>query len=72
MNPQEEFLRHAADCEQMAKFTHDKASRLTWNRMAERWRQCAWKFESQGRSGGPNNASAKRHRRHIALGWAPR
>jgi hypothetical protein len=28
MNPCEEFLRHAADCEEMAKATGDSASRL--------------------------------------------
>ena len=46
MNPQKEFLRHANECEQMARFTRfksrarDPESRITWNRMAERWRQC--------------------------------
>ena len=40
MNPADEFLRHAADCQQMAKFTRDPASRATWQRMAERWRHC--------------------------------
>ena len=29
INPCEEFLRHAADCEEMAKATGDAASRLT-------------------------------------------
>ena len=47
MNPPEEFLRHAADCERMAKFTRDPASKATWNRMAERWLRCAEVFESQ-------------------------
>ena len=37
MNPSEEFLRHAADCQRMAKFTHDPTSKVTWTRMAERW-----------------------------------
>ena len=53
MNPSEEFLRHAADCQQMAKFTRDPASRETWNRMAERWLHCAERF---------NNESAALHR----------
>jgi hypothetical protein len=34
MNPREEFLKHAAECQQMAKSTRDPASKLTWNRMA--------------------------------------
>ena len=34
MNPQKEFLRHANECEQMARLTRDPESRITWNRMA--------------------------------------
>ena len=41
INPSDEFLRHAADCQQMARFTRDPASKATWSRMAERWRHCA-------------------------------
>jgi hypothetical protein len=41
MNLTDEFLRHAADCEQMAKFTRDPASKATWVHMAERFHQCA-------------------------------
>jgi hypothetical protein len=59
MNPSEEFLRHAADCEQMAKFTRDPASRATWIRMAERWLQCAETFKIQSSAAHP----AKRHRK---------
>jgi len=47
MNPSEEFLRHAADCQRMAKFTRDPASKQTWSRMAERWVHCAEVFKSQ-------------------------
>lgn len=47
MNPSEEFLRHAADCQQMAKFTRDPASKATWSRMAERWLRCAEVFQRQ-------------------------
>ena len=47
MNPPDEFLKHAADCEQMAKFARDPESKATWNRMAVRWRQCAEKFTSE-------------------------
>jgi hypothetical protein len=41
MHPTDEFLRHAAEGEQMAKFTRGTASVPTWNRMAERWRRYA-------------------------------
>ena len=47
MNPPDEFLKHAADCEQMAKFARDAESKATWNRMAERWRRCAEKFTTE-------------------------
>ena len=65
MNPCEEFLRHAADCEEMAKATGDAASRLTWNRMAERWRMCAWKIESRVAH---HKAPATRNRRALPRG----
>ena len=39
IDPSDEFLRHAADCQQMARFTRDPASKATWSRMAERWLQ---------------------------------
>jgi hypothetical protein len=41
MVPSEEFMRHAAECEYMAKFSRDPESRKVWNRMAERWVRCA-------------------------------
>jgi hypothetical protein len=47
MNPSEEFLKHAADCQKMAKFTRDPQSRATWNRMAQRWMDCAERFKIQ-------------------------
>jgi len=62
MNPSEEFLRHAADCQRMAKFTRDRASRETWNRMAERWVRCAEVFKSQRAAAKP----AKRFRLDAA------
>ena len=39
----EEFQKHAADCEQMAKLTRDTASRVSWLELAERFRKCAEK-----------------------------
>ena len=41
MYPPEEFLKHAAECKQMAKSTRDPTSKATWSQMAERWAQCA-------------------------------
>ena len=63
MNPTEEFLRHAADCTQMAKFTRDPTSKATWRRMAERWLQCAEVFK---RSSATHNGPVKPNRKP---GW---
>jgi hypothetical protein len=41
MTPSEQFLKFAADCESMARFTPDPESRPVWHRMAERWVRCA-------------------------------
>jgi len=57
MNPADEFLRHAADCQQMAKVTRDPASRATWQRMAERWRHCAEVFKKESSTARPSRAS---------------
>jgi hypothetical protein len=62
MNPSEEFLKHAADCERMAKFTRDRESKATWNRMAQRWMECAERFK---RSQSTARPPARRHRRPI-------
>ena len=32
----EEFLKHAAEYERVAKFAHNRASKTTWKEMAER------------------------------------
>ena len=50
MSPSEEFLKHAADCQQMAWSTRDPQSKATWSRMAQRWRDCAERFEHQSRA----------------------
>src|SRR6267378_347105 len=34
MNPSEKFLRFAAECEFMAKFTHNPGNKTVWSRMA--------------------------------------
>ena len=36
----EDFLKHAAECQYMAKFSKDSENKLTWLRMADRI-QCA-------------------------------
>jgi hypothetical protein len=63
MNPSEEFRRHATECQQMAKFTRDPASKATWNRMAERWLHCAEVFQRQWSAAQP---AARRQQQRAA------
>jgi hypothetical protein len=39
MNLAEDFHKHAVDCEQMARWTRDPASKIAWRELAERFRQ---------------------------------
>jgi hypothetical protein len=55
MRSPEVFLHRAAECERMAKFTHDSDSRVSWKRLAERWHRCA-KVDISA------NSEAARHR----------
>jgi hypothetical protein len=57
MNPSEEFRRHAAECQQMAKSTRDPASKATWSRMAERWLRCAEVFQRRRAAAQPAKGS---------------
>ena len=68
MHPTDEFLRHAAEGEQMAKFTSDTASVPTWNRMAERWRRCAEKFATESLAA--RHQMATKRRQNAAPDWA--
>ena len=41
MNTSDRFLRFAAECEVMAKFSRTPENRAVWNGLAERWVRCA-------------------------------
>jgi hypothetical protein len=41
MNTSDRFLRFAAECEVMAKFSRTPENKAVWNRLAERWIRCA-------------------------------
>jgi hypothetical protein len=58
-DPAEKFLRFAAECELMAKFTRSRENRTVWTRMAERWLQCAQLYD---RRNAMAHAAARRHR----------
>jgi len=63
MQPTEQLLRHATECEEMARFTRDLESRATWRRMAERWRRCAEVF---ARESAVSRVRAHERRKHAA------
>jgi len=56
------FLKFAAECEVMAKFTRNRESRAVWNGLAQRWIRCA-QLADQVRTI-PRRATAKR--RHAS------
>ncbi len=62
MNPSDRFLRFAAECEVMAKFTSSPENEIVWHRMAERWIQCAELIE-QRESAAHAAGSMKRNRK---------
>jgi hypothetical protein len=41
MHLPDEFMKRAAECERMAKFTRDPKSKTTWRHLAQRWTRCA-------------------------------
>jgi len=60
-DPAEKFLRFAAECELMAKFTRSRENRTIWTRMAERWLRCAQLYDRE--SAMTHLGSAARRRR---------
>ena len=70
MNPPDEaFLKRAAECELMAKFTRDPESKFTWTRMAGRWHRCATVAASASSLAAHHNSEPNKHRK-PAPGWA--
>jgi hypothetical protein len=47
MMTSDRLVRFAAECEVMAKFTQSPESKVTWNRIAQRWLRCAELLERQ-------------------------
>jgi hypothetical protein len=61
MGPSERFVKFAAECERMAKFTRTLENRTVWTRMAERWLRCAELYDRQSSAAQHSNLT-KRHR----------
>jgi hypothetical protein len=68
MNASEKFYRFAAECEFMAKLTHNPNNKTIWIHMAERWIRCAELFDRQSSTAEPDG-SMKRHRKSTHR-WA--
>lgn len=47
MNTSDRFLRFAAECEVMAKFSRSPENRAVWSGLAQRWQRCAELLEHQ-------------------------
>ena len=47
MNILDRFLRFAAECEVMAKFSRSRENRAVWNGLAQRWLRCAELMDHQ-------------------------
>ena len=48
MNTADRFLRFAAECDVMAKFSPSPENKRVWNDLAKRWVRCAQLLEQQG------------------------
>ena len=58
------FLRFAAECEVMAKFTDSRESKIAWNQIAERWQRCAALIDKQDSEMRVARKAAQRQRAH--------
>ncbi len=47
MNTPDRFLRFAAECEAMAKFSRSPENRAVWSGLADRWIRCAKLLDHQ-------------------------
>jgi hypothetical protein len=59
MDTPEVFIRHAAECEYMAKRSRDRKDKMLWTRMAERWIRCAELAEHHSQPSGKTRARGK-------------
>jgi hypothetical protein len=63
MNTSDRFLRFAAECEVMAKFSRSPENRAVWSGLAQRWQRCAELLEHQYSN--DRTRSVKHHSRQM-------
>ena len=63
----DDFLRFAAECEQMARRTSDREGKFAWKELAQRWQRCAELRQAGGTSQGtsPDRGAASRRSRQA-------
>ena len=64
MHTSDRFLRFAAECEVMAKFSLGPENRAVWSRLAQRWIRCAELIDQQD-SNDQARRSLKRHLKAV-------
>jgi len=64
MHTTDRFLRFAAECEVMAKFTRSAENKAVWNGLAQRWLRCA-ELLDQKHSNVHHANSARRQRTFL-------
>ena len=65
MNTSDRFLRFAAECEVMAKFSRSPENRTVWSGLAQRWQRCAELLEHQYSYSNDRTRSVKHHSRQM-------
>ena len=63
MNAADRFLRFAAECEVMAKFSRSPENRMVWSGLAQRWQRCAELVDRQYSN--DHASSLKRHLKAV-------
>ena len=64
MNTSDRFLKFAAECQVMAKFSPSSENRAVWRGLAQRWIRCAELMEHQDSEDG-SRRSLKRHLKEV-------
>jgi len=57
----ERFLKFAAECESMAKFSPSRENKAVWNGLAQRWVRCAELMNHQDLSDHRRSLVKRRH-----------
>jgi len=65
MDTADRFLRFAAECEVMAKFTRSRENKAVWNGLAQRWLRCAEMMDQNRAPAHHHQNAAKRQRSFL-------